>query len=119
MKRDVNYLGFLSLLALAAVLGWRTGNTGLYGFLGFVYYIRYFWVCPDEFFRQNVQKSATSAFMTEMLLLVPFLFFCTYRYGIGRAIPTAFGLSFAAGVLVFTVVLKVLEWKEREGTEYD
>lgn len=76
MKYKINYLGFLSLLALIAILGFTTGNTGLFGFFGFVYYIRYFWVIPDEFFRLNVQKSATFAFMSEMISLVPFMFVC-------------------------------------------
>ena len=67
MKHRINYLGFLSLLALIAVLGWRTGNKGLYGFFGFAYYFRYYWVIPDEFFRLNVQKAATFAFMSEMI----------------------------------------------------
>ena len=63
MNHRINYLGFLSLLALIAILGWQTENTGLYGFFGFAYYLRYFWVIPDEFFRFNVQKAATFAFI--------------------------------------------------------
>ena len=109
MKRQVNYLGFLSLLALISILGWRTGNTGLYGFFGFAYYLRYFWVNPDEFFRLNVQKAATFAFMSEMISLVSFL------YGGARAVPAAFGLSFAAAIFAFTIALAILEWKERKG----
>ena len=73
MKCRINILGFLSLLALIAVLGWQTDNTGLYGFFGFAYYIRYFWVMPDEFFRQNMQKAASCAFMSQMISLVPFM----------------------------------------------
>ena len=72
MKQKINYLGFLSLLALIAILGWLTENKGLYGFFGFAYYFRYFRVIPDEFFRLNVQKAATFAFMSEMISLVPF-----------------------------------------------
>lgn len=115
MKRKVNYLGFLSLLALISILGWRTGNTGLYGFFGFAYYLRYFWVNPDEFFRLNVQKAATFAFMSEMISLVPFLFACSFLYGGVRAVPAAFGLSFAAAIFAFTAALAILEWKERKG----
>ncbi len=115
MKRQVNYLGFLSLLALISILGWRTGNTGLYGFFGFAYYLRYFWVIPDEFFRLNVRKAATFAFMSEMISLVPFLFICSFIYGGVKAVPTAFGLSFAAAIFAFTAALMTLEWKERKG----
>lgn len=87
MLHKLNYLGFLSLLALIAVLGWTTGNTGLYGFLGFAYYFRYFWVIPDELFLLTVQKSATLAFMAEMILLVPFMFTSSCLYDTAQAIP--------------------------------
>lgn len=119
MKSRINYLGFLSLLSLIAVLGWTTENNGLYGFFGFAYYVRYFWVTPDEFFRLNLQKAATFAFMMEMLSLVPFMFFCVYRYGSVKAIPMSFGLSFAVTIFAFTAALIVLEWRERRGAVYD
>lgn len=113
--KKTNYLGFLSLLSLIAVLGWKTGNTGLYGFFGFAYYVRYFWVIPDELFWQNVQKSSTCALFSELLSLVPFMFFCTALHEHSAAIPMAFGLSFAVAIISFTVVLVVLEWKEQKG----
>ena len=119
MKQRMNYLGLLSLLAVIAVLGWQTGNKGLYGFFGFAYYLRYFWVFPDEFFRLNVQKAATAAFMAEMLSLIPFIFACTYLIGRVKGGAAAFALSFAASVLVFTFMLIFLEWKERRGAEND
>lgn len=119
MKHKVNYLGFLSLLALIAILGWTTDNPGLYGFFGFAYYLRYFWVIPDEFFQMNVQRAATCAFMAEMISLVPLMFVCTYLYGAGEAVRTAFGLSYAVTIFVFTIVLMVLEWREQKGAEND
>ena len=119
MKRKVNYLGFLSLLALISILGLRTENAGLFGFFGFVYYLRYFWVVPDEFFLLNVQKAATFAFMAEMLSLVPCMFVCFYAYGAVRAVPAAFGLSFAIAILAFTAALAVLEWRARKGAVND
>ena len=117
MNHRINYLGFLSLLALIAILGWQTENTGLYGFFGFAYYLRYFWVIPDEFFRFNVQKAATFAFMSEMISL--FMFVCVYIYGIAKAVPMAFALSFAVAILAFSVALIGFEWKERKGAEND
>ena len=119
MKHKINYLGFLSLLALIAVLGWRTGNKGLYGFFGFAYYFRYYWVIPDEFFRLNVQKAATFAFMSEMILLVPFMFVCTLFYDAASAVPISFALSFAVTVLAFSIALILLEWRERKGAAND
>lgn len=119
MKRRINYLGFLSLLALIAILGWQTENKGLYGFLGFAYYFRYFGVIPDEFFQLNVQKAATFAFMSEMVLLVPFMFVCTFIYGAAKAVPISFALSFAVTILAFTIALVFHEWRERKGAEND
>ncbi len=119
MKHKMNYLGFLSLLALIAILGWTTENTGLYGFFGFAYYLRYFRVMPDEFFQLNVQRAATFAFMAEMISLVPFMFVCCSIYDAAKAVPIAFGLSFSVTIFVFTVVLTVLELKERKGAEND
>lgn len=117
--KQINYLGFLSLLSLIAVLGLTTDNNGLFGFFGFIYYIRYFWVIPDELFRLNFQKAATFAFMAEMISLVPFMFLCNYLYESARAVPMAFGLSFAAAILAFTIALILLEWKEQKGAQYD
>ena len=114
MKQRMNYLGLLSLLAVIAVLAGP-----VYGFFGFAYYLRYFWVFPDEFFRLNVQKAATAAFMAEMLSLIPFIFACTYLIGRVKGVAAAFALSFAASVLVFTFMLIFLEWKERRGAEND
>ena len=119
MKYKINYLGFLSLLALIGILGWITDNPGLYGFFGFAYFLRYFWVIPDEFFQMHVQKAATYAFMAEMISLVPFMVVCTYLYSAKVAIRTAFGLSYAVTIFVFSIVLMVLEWREQKGAEND
>lgn len=118
-KHRINYLGFLSLLSLIALLSWRAGNTGLLGFFGFAYYLRYFFVLPDEAFRENLQRAATLAFLSEMLSLVPLMGLCVWLYGGGRAVPAAFGLSFAVAILVFTVALQLLEWRERRGAADD
>ncbi|MEE0546718.1 MAG: DUF3796 domain-containing protein, partial [Peptococcaceae bacterium] len=72
MKR-FNMLGLLSLLALVAVLGFVSDNKGWFGFLGFLYYLRYFRVIPDEFFLENVRKTATLSFFTGMLSLVIYI----------------------------------------------
>lgn len=118
-KKRINYLGFLSFLALIAVLGYCTENTGLYGFLGFLYYIRYFRVIPDELFRQNTQKAATVAWISELLILVPLMFICNAVYDPSKAIRTAFGLSFAVAIFIFTIVLMILEYKESAGIADD
>lgn len=112
MRKKFNYLGLLSLLSLFSLLGRITENTGLYGFLGFIYFIRYFWIIPDEFFRQNVQKSATFAF-------VPFMFICAYIYDGSKAVATAFALCFAVVIIAFTLSLAFHEWREQRGALND
>ena len=67
----------------------------------------------------NPQKAATFAFMAEMLSLVPFMFFCVYRYDSIKAVPMSFGLSFAVTIFAFTAALIVLERRERRGAAYD
>ncbi|WP_026895971.1 DUF3796 domain-containing protein [Clostridiisalibacter paucivorans] len=110
--KKFNYLGLLSLLSLIGFLGWKTGDISLYGFFGFGYYIRYFFIIPDELFELNVRKAATSAFLCQMISLVLFMFLGYFVYLDARAIPFAFGLSFATAIFVFSIYLMVLEYRE-------
>lgn len=119
MKKKINIIGFLSLLSLVAFLGKTTGNTGWYGFLGFLYYFRYFWVIPDEAFISNIRKAATSAFLLEMIALVPSMFICSFLLESNRFVPTAFGICFAVAMFSFTMILAALEWKEQQGIGND
>ena len=119
MKKKINIIGFLSILSLIAILGKTTGNSGWYGFLGFLYYLRYFWGIPDEAFIANIQKAATTAFLLEMIALIPSVFICSLLLERNRFIPTAFGISFAVAMFSFTIILVVLEWKEQQGVSND
>ena len=107
MRKKFNYLGLLSLLSLVSLLGRITD------------FIRYFWIIPDEFFRQNVQKSATFAFMAEMIAFVPFMFICAYIYDGSKAVATAFALCFAVVIIAFTLSLAFHEWREQRGALND
>lgn len=116
IMKKINYLGFLSLLSLLAILGYSTGNTGLYGFLGFLYYARYFFVIPDELFVLNLRKACTTAFLTELIALVPLMFATHAGFIAGKPIPASFGLSFAAAIFAFTIHLLILEHRESRGS---
>lgn len=118
-KKPINYLGFLSLLSLISILGYTTDNTGFYGFLGFLYYIRYFKVIPDELFKQNLQKASTAAWFSELIFLDPLMFLCHLITESSRAIPTAFGLSFAFSIVVFSAALILFEYREHVGAADD
>ena len=119
MTWRINYLGFLSLLALLAVLGFLTDNKGFYGFLGFLAYLRYFWVKPDELFLLNVQRSATAAFLLEMVALVPLIFYFVLSSNYANGLAAAFGGSFIVAVVVFSLLLTFLEFKEMNGAAND
>ncbi|MBS5594466.1 MAG: DUF3796 domain-containing protein [Clostridia bacterium] len=118
MKKRINLLGFLSLLALISVLALITKNQGWLGFLGFLYYLRYFWVIPDEAFIKYVEKSASLAFFTQTLSLIPFLFILRI-FGYENCIQLSFGICFSMGIFVFTLANVFFEWKESKGISYD
>ncbi len=109
-----NKLGLFSLLALLGVLGLATENKGVLGFFGFAFYLGYFWVLPDELFRQNVRKAATAAFFFQMLSLLPI---CLGAVLLGlkgsRIAGVAFASSFAVGVILFSLYLTWMEWQEK------
>lgn len=114
MKTRMNYLGFFSLLALISILGVTTGNKGFFGFLGFLSYVRFFSVIPDELFRQNVQKAATYAFITEMIFLVPAMLIGSLWIEQDHLVPFTLALSFALAMIVFTVMIHFLLWQEQK-----
>ena len=74
MKRKLNPVGFLSCISIIALMGFITNNRGWFGFLGFLYYFRYFWIIPDESFRNNIKKSATVAFFGGLFCIAQLLF---------------------------------------------
>ena len=111
-KKAVNSLGFLSLLALLGFLGWLTGEKGYFGFFGFAYYIRYFFVLPDELFQLSVRRAATLGFFTQVILLVPLSYGGYWMLGEDNVLRLALGLSFAAGIIVFSIDLTVMELRE-------
>lgn len=113
--KHFNILGLLSLLSVIAVLGFLTDNKGWFGFFGFFYYVRYFWVLPDEFFLENVRKTATLAFFSSILSLVVYVFICSVFFDPARAAAMSFGLSFATSVIVFSLALAICECREQKG----
>lgn len=114
MKRKINFLGFLSLVSMVALLGIVTKEKGWYGFLGFLYYLRYFWIIPDESFKEYVKNSSTLAFFVQVFSLIPTLAILgLLKYE--DYIQVAFGIAFCLGVFVFSISIVVVEWKESQG----
>lgn len=114
MKRKINFLGFLSLVSIVALLGTVTEEKGWYGFLGFLYYLRYFWIIPDESFKEYVKNSATLAFFVQIFSMVLILTILGLVKN-ENYIQFAFGIAFSLGVFVFTISIVVAEWKESQG----
>lgn len=114
MKRKINFLGFLSLVSMVALLGIVTEEKGWYGFLGFLYYLRYFWIIPDESFKEYVKNSATLAFFVQIFSMVLILTILGLVKN-ENYIQFAFGIAFSLGIFVFTISIVVAEWKESQG----
>ena len=119
MKWKFNYLSLLSLLSVIGILGFFTENKGFWGFFGFLVYVRYFSVVPDEMFQLNVRKAATISFFTEIISLVFFVFLFVMLYQSKKGLPMAFEMSFAVAIILFSICLTVLEWREMKGAEND
>ena len=85
---------------------------GYFGFFGFAYYIRYFFVLPDELFQLSVRRAATLGFFTQVILLVPLSYGGYWMLGEDNVLRLALGLSFAAGIIVFSIYLTVMELRE-------
>jgi hypothetical protein len=65
MKNKLGYVGFLGLLG---IVGFFAHNYVYFALFSFLYYLRYFWVIPDELFRENIRRAASPSFFTSMVL---------------------------------------------------
>lgn len=112
--KKVNYLGFMSVLALLGILGVVTANKGYFGFFGFLYYVRYFWVIPDEMFRQSVLKSASMGFFAGMAATAAAVaLFFMIKEVLSPVVPFACG--FVVSVFAFTIGLFYFQARESRG----
>jgi hypothetical protein len=92
-------------------LGLFTAQRGYLGFFGFLYYIRYFFVIPDELFRENVQKAATPAFFIGLTACAAAIGARTLLNDPGLTLM-GFGIAMALSIFVFTVILIRCEIRE-------
>ena len=70
---------------------------------------------PDEFFLENVRKTATLSFFASLLSLILYVFLFCIFYDPAHAAAMAFALSFATSVILFSLVLAFYEWREQRG----
>ena len=110
MKNKLAYLGFLGLVGL---IGIPLGQPQTIAFCSFFTFFIYAKVIPDpdELFWDNARRSAFRAFIVQIII-------SAIALAIGSAVPgnlaagimvAGLSLSFAFGIIVFTVSLAIYE----------
>lgn len=108
MKNKLGYVGFLGLLGIA---GFFAHNYVYFALFAFLYYLRYFWVIPDELFKENIRRAALPSFFTSMVLYAVTVALTAFRIS-----TLIFVIGLVAGFMVplilFTILLVFFEMKE-------
>jgi hypothetical protein len=113
MKNKLGYFGFIGF---AGVLGFLTHNPGFYGFFGFFGYFAFFKVIPDELFKLNVQKAATTAFFIGIVITVITLVCSAFTRNTSIVIA-GFAIDFAVSIFVFSIIFIYLNYNESKGNK--
>lgn len=121
MKNKLGYLGFLGFIGL---LGIWWGSFTYSSFLVFFFFFSYAKVIPDELFKENIKKSALSAFVVNSVInivIIAALSIHTNLYQYTQVNSnsllygfTAFVLNFVVSILTFVFVLIQCRHKEKE-----
>jgi hypothetical protein len=106
-----NKLGLLGLLGFLGILGFVTDNRYLLAFFGFLVFFRYFFVIPDELFKQNVQRAATPAFFTGVGVQAITIIVTAFTKDVPQLV-TGLSLSFSISIALFIILLVITEFKE-------
>lgn len=111
MKNPLGLMGFLGFLG---ILSFISQHWPYLFFFSFFIFFRYFWVIPDELFRENVKKSATPAFFTSFVLYVLTVASGAF-YNNSEIYMDCLVICFAASFLVFFFLLAFYRLRERRG----
>jgi hypothetical protein len=111
MKNKLGLLGFLGLLG---IVGFFTPNKIYFAFFAFLYFGRYFFVIPDELFKENVKRAATPAFFTGMVIYTITAALTAFSISI-KFYVAGLVLGFSASFLVFVALFVYFEQKESRG----
>jgi quinol-cytochrome oxidoreductase complex cytochrome b subunit len=106
-----NRLGLLGLLGFLGILGIVTDNRFFLAFFAFLVFFRYFFVIPDELFKQNVQRAATPAFFTGIGVQAITIAVTAFTKDTQQLI-SGLSLSFSVAMMLFIILLVVAEFKE-------
>ncbi len=101
-----NKIGFLSLLSVLGFAGIFTDHIACLGFFAFLYFLRYFFLLPDEKFKNSLLLAAKAGFLTNMIVSVATIVLWLL---INTSILFALGLSvgIAASMITFSVKLEL------------
>lgn len=112
MNWRFNYMGLLSLLSLIGLLSLLRADSGNAAvFFVFLTYIGYFFITPDELFRQRVHQVST--FTLTLVLFSMVGFFVAYHL---TANPdhfmNGFWVTFTLMIVTFPVTFTIFEIKD-------
>lgn len=124
MKNKLAYLGFLGFIGVLG-LYWRSFSHSI--FLVFFFFFSYSKMIPDELFKENIKKSALSAFIVNMIINTVIMTICTlisnrYQYIEPNSSMMYFGfaafvLNFVISILIFVVTLMLYAHKDKSVLE--
>lgn len=127
MKKRINPISYLGWLGIVGVIGINTGDFMLQLFLICFIFLTYRNMPADELFWLNIRKSATRAFILEIILNSVMIILITIleKYNISSAITSAirisiirgFGIIFLIALLFFIVMLAWYGKQERKSVE--
>ena len=114
MKKRINPISYLGWLGIVGVIGINTGDFMLQLFLIYFIFLTYRNMPADELFWLNIRKSATRAFILEIITILE-------KYNISSAIRISiirgFGIIFLIALLFFIVMLAWYGKQERKSVE--
>ena len=108
MKKRINPISYLGWLGIVGVIGINTGDFMLQLFLIYFIFFTYRNMPADELFWLNIRKSATRAFILEIILNSVMIILITIR---------GFGIIFLIALLFFIVMLAWYGKQERKSVE--
>lgn len=106
-----NKFGYFGLIGFIGILGLVTDNHYLLAFFSFFVFFRYFFVIPDELFKLNIQRAATSAFFTGITIQIITIAISAFTKSSSYLI-TGYSLSFSISIALFIFILVIAEFKE-------
>jgi hypothetical protein len=120
----LSYLGFLGFIGILG-LYWRSFSHSI--FLVFFFFFSYAKIIPDELFKENIKKSALSAFIVNMIINTIIMTVCTvlsnrYQYSEPNSSMVLFGfaafvINFVISILIFVFNLMIYAHKDKSVLE--